>query len=150
MKKWMNRIGIGFLAAAVFTMVAGDLLAGEAAPDFQGTPQKFYLTFDIFSPADIKCDATGPGVRTHMSRNLAGRPILRVTGNAEAAQITCARPDGSRFTTTANRSAYYNTAEPLRATVLFREGLDAMQVLLYRGDRETFIGTPQRNFVRVQ
>lgn len=147
MKKWMNRIGIGLLAAALFAMVAGDLLAGEPSHPLQGTPQKFYLTFDIFSPADIICDATGPGVRTHLSRNLAGRPILRVTGNAEAAQISCARPDGSRFTTTANKSAFYNTAEPLRATVLFREGLDAMQVLLTRGDRD--IGTPQRNFVRV-
>ncbi|SMO33521.1 hypothetical protein SAMN06265221_10199 [Paracoccus laeviglucosivorans] len=148
MKKWMNRIGLALLAAAAFAMVAGDLLAGEPSRDTQGTPQKFYLTFDIFSPADITCDATGPGVRTRFQRNLAGRPILRVTGNAEAAQITCARPDGSRFTTTANRSEFYNTAEPLHATVLFREGLDAMQVLLTRGDRD--IGTPQRNFVRVQ
>ena len=126
---WMNRIGLALMAAAAAAMIAGDAFAGEESRPFAPTSQKFYLNFDMLAPADLSCDATGPGVRVKQSRDLAGKP-----GNVWDARITCSRPDGSRYRTDANREQFYNTAEPLRATVTYQRDRDAMTVVLRRGD----------------
>lgn len=152
MKRWMNRIGIGLLAAAVFAMVAGDLLAGEPSHPTQPTAQKFYLQFSIFAPGDLQCDATGPGVRTKVSRGITGAPLLRITGNAAAAQILCTRADGSRYTTDLNRQLRYNTGGAIRATVTFRPGQDTGSVLVQRDGQQDRVvpDVCPHAFVRVQ
>lgn len=130
----MNRIGIGLMAAAAAVTIAGGAFAGDPSRPFAPTGQKFYLGFDMLAPADLSCDADGPGVRVRQMRDIAGKPVLRLTGNARDAQITCWRPDGSRYVTDANREQFYNTAEPLRATVTYSGERDAMTVVLTRGD----------------
>ena len=95
--------------------------------------QKFYLNFDMLAPAVMECDADGPGCGSKM-RDIAGKPVLCVTGNAWDAQITCQRPDGSRYTTDANRAQFYNTAEPLRATVTYSRDRDAIDRVPDPGD----------------
>jgi hypothetical protein len=134
MSGWRNRTGLALAAVAAGTMIAGAGFAGDPSRPFAPTSEKFYLNFDMFAPADLSCDATGPGVRVKQTRDLAGKPVLRVTGNARDAQITCSRPDGSRYVTDANREQFYNTAEPLRATVTYSRDRDGMTVVLSRGD----------------
>ena len=134
MTGWMNRIGLALMAAAAVAMIAGGAFGGEDSQPFMPISQKFYLNFDMLAPADMECDADGPGVRVKKMRDIAGKPVLCVTGNAWDAQITCQRPDGSRYTTDANRAQFYNTAEPLRATVTYSRDRDAMTVFLTRGD----------------
>ncbi|MDT1062986.1 hypothetical protein RM190_13990 [Paracoccus sp. CPCC 101403] len=124
----MNRIGLGLMAASAAAMIAGDAFAGPFTP----TSQKFYLSFSTFAPTDIKCNAEGPGVRTNVTRNVAGKPMLRVTGNAKGALITCWRADGTRYTTDANRRVKYNTASPVYAMVYFDGGSDEMSVEITR------------------
>ena len=147
---WMNRIGLALMAAAAAAMIAGDAFAGEESRPFAPTSQKFYLNFDMLAPADLSCDATGPGVRVKQSRDLAGKPVLRVTGNVCDARNTCSRPDGSRYRTDANREQFYNTAEPLRATVTYQRDRDAMTVVLRRGDDiNDIVEVVHKSFLRV-
>lgn len=148
----MNRIGLALMAASAAAMIAADAFAGEASSPFMPTSQKFYLTFSTFSPTDIQCDAEGPGVRTKVSRNIAGKPVLRVTGNAKDARITCWRSDGSRYTTDANRRVKYNTASPVYAMVFFDEGRDEMSVEITRDnvDERVLPTTLPQAFVRVR
>lgn len=148
MKRWLDRIGIALLAAAALGMIASDAFGGEPSRPFQPTAQKFYLDFDMFAPPDLSCDAEGPGVRVRQSRDLAGKPVLRVTGNAAQARILCWRPDGSRYATDANREQFYNTAEPVRASVSFARHARAMPVILRRGDR--IVEVLPHGFVRVR
>lgn len=124
---------IGLIAAAS-AMIAGAVLAGDAAPAETRTGQRFYLGFDMLAPADLSCDAQGPGLRVKQTRDLAGKPVLRLTGNAQDAQISCWRPDGSRYATEVNRAPLYTTVGPLWATVSFSFDRDAMTVVLARGD----------------
>lgn len=147
---WMNRIGLALMAAAAAAMIAGDAFAGEESQPFAPTSQKFYLNFDMLAPADLECDASGPGVRVKKMRDIAGKPVLRVTGNVWDAQITCSRPDGSRYTTDANREQFYNTAAPLRATVTYQRDRDAMTVVLRRGDDiNDIVEVAHKSFLRV-
>lgn len=148
MRRWLDRIGIALLAAAAGSGIAPHAFGGEPSRPFLPTAQKFYLDFDMFAPADLSCDADGPGVRVHQSRDLAGKPVLRVTGNAAQARIFCWRPDGSRYATDANREQFYNTAEPVRASVSFARGACAMPVILRRGDR--IVEVLPHGFVRVR
>ena len=151
----MNRTRLALMAAAAAAMIAGpfftgDAFAGEPSDPFAPTAQKFYLNFDMLAPADLTCDATGPGVRVKEMRDLVGKPVLRVTGNVSDAQITCARPDGSRYVTDVNRRQFYNTAEPLRATVSYQRNDDAMTVVLRRGDDlNDIVEVAQNAFLRV-
>lgn len=146
----MNRIGLALMAAAAAAMIAGDAFAGEPSDPFAPTGEKFYLNFDMLAPADLTCDATGPGVRVKEMRDLVGKPLLRVTGNARGAQITCSRPDGSRYVTDINRRQFYNTAAPLRATVSYSRNDDAMTVVLRRGDDlNDIVEIVQNSFLRV-
>lgn len=150
MSGWMNGIGLALMAAAAAAMIAGDAFAGDPSRPFAPTGQKFYLGFDMLAPADLTCDADGPGVRVKQMRDIAGKPVLRLTGNARDAQITCWRPDGSRYVTDANREQFYNTAEPLRATVTFSRDRDAMTVVLTRGDDiNDIVEVVPRSFRRV-
>ena len=142
--------GLGLMALAAGAMIAGTAFAGDPSRPFAPTSEKFYLNFDMLAPADLNCDADGPGVRDKQSRDLAGKPVLRVTGNAKGAQITCSRPDGSRYTTDANRRQFYNTAEPLRATVTYERNDDTMTVVLRRGDDlDDIVEIAQDSFLRV-
>ncbi|UXU75211.1 MULTISPECIES: hypothetical protein [unclassified Paracoccus (in: a-proteobacteria)] len=150
MRKWLNWIGLGLMAAAAAAMIAGDALAGEPSQPWAPTAEKFYLQFDLLAPADISCDASGPGVRVKATRNLVGKPVLRLTGNVSDAEISCWRPDGSRYVTRANRALPYNSAEPVRATVSFDAARDAMTVVLRRGDQDRIARVLPRAFVRVQ
>ncbi|WP_134678831.1 hypothetical protein [Paracoccus ravus] len=146
----MNRIGLTLMAASAAAMIAADAFAGEPSDPFVATAEKFYLEFDTLAPTDIDCDATGPGVRSWVTRNLAGKPILRITGNASDARIDCWRSDGSRYTTDANRALYYNTGEAIYGTVSFNRNSDAMTVVLRRGSRERIQKVLHRSFVRVK
>ncbi|MDS9467406.1 hypothetical protein RGQ15_07445 [Paracoccus sp. MBLB3053] len=146
----MNRMGLALMAASAAAMIAADAFAGEPSDPFAPTAQKFYLEFDTLAPLDINCDASGPGVRTKVTRNLAGKPILRITGNADQAEIACWRSDGSRYTTTANRALRYTAGEPIHATVSFNRDRDAMTVVLRRGVKERIVKVLHRSFVRVQ
>ncbi len=152
MRKWLNWIGLGLMAAAAASMIAADAFAGEPSDPLQPTAQKFYLQFSMFAPGDMQCDATGPGVRTKLSRGMTGAPLLRITGNAAGAQILCWRPDGSRYTTDVNRRVRYNTAGAVRATVTFHAGQDAAGVMVQRdGEEDRMVPTIfPRAFVRVQ
>lgn len=136
MRKVINYVGLGLMAAAAVAMIAGDAFAGESSSPLQPTAEKFYLDFDMLAPAALSCDATGPGVRTKASRDIAGKPVLRVTGNAAQAQISCALPDGTRFTTDVNRDPrLYNTMYPTYATVTYQRGADRMTTVLRQNDR---------------
>ena len=152
MKKWMNRIGLALMAASAAAMIAADAFADEPSDPFAPTAQKFYLQFTAFSPADIQCDATGPGVRTKLSRNIVGTPLLRITGNVTAARIECHRPDGSRYTTEVHRQVRYSAAGAVRAVVYFDPSRDAMSVQLRRDTDDDDLMVPTilpRAFVRV-
>ena len=136
MRKVINYIGLGLMSAAAAAMIAGDAFAGEPSSPFQPTAEKFYLNFDMLAPAALSCDATGPGVRTLATRDLAGKPVLRVTGNAVGAQISCTLPDGTRFSMDANRDPrLYNTMYPTYATVTFQRGAERMTTVLRQNDR---------------
>ena len=130
MKRVTRIIAATLLALAVFAMVAGDLLLAAPASVREPQAQRFVLNFDMFAPADLNCQATGPGVRSHASRDLAGKPVLRVTGNAAGATIECARPDGARYRVTSNRTARYTPSAPTEATVTFQRGKPAMTTVL--------------------
>ncbi|GLK65750.1 hypothetical protein F8A10_02560 [Paracoccus kondratievae] len=138
----MNRIGLTLMAAAAAAMIAADAFAGEPSQPFAPTAEKFYLKFSVFAPADIRCDATGPGVRTKVSRSVTGAPLLRITGNASDAQIQCWRPDGSRYTTDVNRKVSYNAAGAVWATVMLQTGGDAASVMVERdGEQDRLVPT---------
>lgn len=149
MKQFTRIIGAGLLALAALAMIAGDLLAAgraEAGP-FTPTAQKFVLNFDMFAPADLRCDASGEGVRVKSSRDLAGKPVLRVTGNASGADIQCTRADGTRYRVTSNRTAAFTPAAPTEATVTFERGQPAMTtVLRIQGQQDVY---DFKSFVRV-
>ncbi len=133
MKRVTRIIAATLLALAVFAMVAGDLLLAAPPSDPAARApqaQRFVLNFDMFVPADLNCQASGPGVRSHASRDLAGKPVLRVTGNAAGATIECARPDGARYRVTSNRTARYTASAPTEATVTFQRGKPAMTTVL--------------------
>lgn len=148
MTELVRIIGAGLLVLAALAMVAGDLLAGRAhAGPFTPTAQKLILNFDMFAPSDLRCVASGPGVRSHASRDLAGKPVLRVTGNAAEALIECRRDDGTRYRLTAQHDADFTPSAPTEATVTFVRGKPAMTTVLRidgRQDAHDF-----KSFVRV-
>ena len=148
MRKWLNWIGLGLMVAAAGSMIAADAFAGDSS--LAGRPQgeRAYVTFDLFSPSDLSCSAAGADLRVSQSRDLLGRPVLRLTGNARDAEITCSRPDGSLYRMTALRGRSSSAASPLMATVTFRRGRDAMTTVLRRDDR--ILDVAHRSFVRVQ
>lgn len=148
MKGVMRIMGAVLLALAAIAMVAGDLLAGRAeAGPFAPTAQKFILNFDMFAPADLACAASGPGVRSRASRDLAGKPVLRVTGNVSAAEILCSRPDGATYRALSNRTADYTPSAPTEATVTFQRGKPAMTTVLRINGRQDAYDF--KSFVRV-
>lgn len=144
----MRIIGAALLALAAISMIAGDLMAREANGVARSpADQRFILSFDMFAPADLSCEASGPGVVTYASRDLAGKPVLRVTGNAAGADIRCTRPDGTVWRALSNRTAPYTPASPTRATVTFTRGMPAMTtVLRIDGRRDAY---DFKSFVRV-
>ncbi len=149
MKKVSRLIGAGLLTLAALAMIAGDLMAGgraEAGP-FTPTSEKFILNFDMFAPMGLSCAASGKGVRSKATRDLAGKPVLRVTGNASGADIECALPDGTRYRVTSNQGASYTPAAPTEATVTFERGQPAMTtVLRIQGRQDVY---DFKSFVRV-
>ncbi len=151
MRKWLNRIGLGLMGAAAVSMIAADAFAGEPSQGWEPTAEKFYLQFSIFAPGDLSCDATGPGVRTKLSRGITGAPLLRVTGNVSQAEISCWRPDGSRYTTDLNRRLRYNTSGAIRATVMFSPGQETGAMMVERdGQSDRVVPTIYpRAFVKV-
>ncbi len=149
MMQAMRFIRAAGLSLAALTWVAGGLMAdgrAEAGP-FTPTAQKFILNFDMFAPSDLSCVATGDGVRSKSSRDLAGKPVLRVTGNAAGADIECALPDGTRYRVTSNNDATFTPGAPTEATVTFERGQPAMTtVLRIQGRQDVY---DFNSFVRV-
>lgn len=149
MRKFTRIIGAGLLALAALSMIAGDLFAkgrAEAGP-FTPTAEKFILNFDMFAPSDLSCAASGEGVRSKASRDLAGKPVLRVTGNASGAAIECALADGTRYRVTSNHDAVFTPSAPTEATVTFERGQPAMTtVLRIQGRQDVY---DFKSFVRV-
>lgn len=132
------------LAATAAALVSG---AAVFAGPFTPTAEKFVLNFDMFAPADLSCAASGEGVRSKATRDLAGKPVLRVTGKASQADITCALPDGTRYRLTSNRTARFTPSAPTEATVTFQRGQPAMTtVLRIQGRRDVY---DFKSFVRV-
>lgn len=150
MRKWLNRIGIGLLAIAGLSMIAADAFAQASSSPFGQTSHQFFLQFDMLAPTDINCDAAGPGVQTWVTRSISGKPILRISGDVRAAEITCWRSDGSRYTTNAHRELFFSTGAPIRGTVTYNRNRDAMTVVLRRGDEERVAKVVHRSFVRVK
>lgn len=149
----MNRltriISAALLAFAAIAMVAGDLVTwgrAEAGP-FTPTAEKFILNFDMFAPAALSCEATGEGVRTKATRDLAGKPVLRVTGNASGADIQCSLPDGTRYRVLSNRDAEFTPSAPTEATVTFQRDMPAMTTVLRINGRQDVYDF--NSFVRV-
>ncbi len=136
------------IAAGLLAPVTGAVLAGAAlAGPFTPTAEKFILNFDMFAPADLSCAASGEGVRSKATRDLAGKPVLRVTGKASSADITCALPDGTRYLVTSNRTARFTPSAATEATVTFQRGQPAMTtVLRVQGRRDVY---DFKSFVRV-
>ncbi|WP_139221638.1 hypothetical protein [Paracoccus halophilus] len=141
----MIRIG---LAAWAMALIGGGAFADGASATVP-TGERFYLNFDMLAPADLSCDATGPGVDARQTRDLAGKPVLRVTGNARGARITCERPDGSRYVTNANRLERDTTVDPIWGTVTYQRDKDAMTVVLYRGEKYAPLAVAHESFLRV-
>lgn len=131
MKQVTRIIGAVLLVLAALAMVAGDLLAspGHAGAERQRF-ETFVLHFDMFAPPELRCDASGVGVRSRATRDLAGKPVLRVSGNAADADIRCRLPDGPEYKVLSNRDAYYTAAAPTEATVTFVRGKPAMTTVL--------------------
>ncbi len=135
------------LAAAAALVLAPLGAAPVLAGPFTPTAEKFVLNFDMFAPADLSCAATGEGVRSKATRDLAGKPVLRVTGNASGADITCALPDGTRYRVTSNRGASFTPSAATEATVTFQRGQPAMTtVLRIQGRQDVY---DFKSFVRV-
>lgn len=135
--------GLRIITAAL-ALSASAIAAGAGQGDAY---QRLVLRFDMFAPADLRCVATGDGVRSHSSRDLAGKPVLRVTGNAAGADITCSRPDGSHYRLTANQNADYWPNSPTEATVTFVRGKPAMTTVLRIDGRQEVYDF--KSFVRV-
>ncbi|MFD2843112.1 hypothetical protein [Paracoccus cavernae] len=73
--------------------------------------------------------------------------MLRVTGKASSADITCALPDGTRYLVTSNRTARFTPSAATEATVTFQRGQPAMTtVLRVQGRRDVY---DFKSFVRV-
>lgn len=125
-------IGRSSILATVALLVAGGASAAPLTP----TSQRFILNFDMFAPADLSCFASGPGVRSYASRDLAGKPVLRITGHAAAADIRCTRPDGSHYQLTANQRTDYTAVGPTWGTVTFVRGKPAMTTVLRVSGRQ--------------
>jgi hypothetical protein len=152
MKTWLNLARAGLMVVGGLCAGTVAAVAGEPSHGWEPTAQKFYLQFSIFAPGDLQCDATGPGVRSKVTRGITGVPLLRITGNADQAVISCWRPDGSRYTTDLNRTLPYNTSGAIRATVTFQAGQDTGSILVERDgeqDRLTPAVYPHA-FVKVQ
>lgn len=152
MKSWLNRIGLSLMAASAAAMIAADAFAEPSTNPFAPTGQKLYLGFSVFAPADLECRADGPGVRTKLSRNIAGKPLLRITGNVKGATITCTGSDGSQYTTDVNRRVRFSASSPVYATVYFNQGSDAMSIEITRDnlDERVLPTILPRAFVRVK
>lgn len=121
------------------------LLAGAAAAE-GGARDEFILRFDLLSPPSLSCSADAPGAQVRSGRDPFGKPMLRILGDARNAVITCADPQGVRWSATANRTARYDFAGPTYGTVLYRPGRAAMATLVEAGDHDDI---QLKSFVRV-
>ena len=150
MKRAVRWIGIGVTAAAAATMLLADMaLAGPASISrvgATGTRDQFVLRFDLLSPGGFSCAADAPGSQVRSGRDLLGRPMIRVFGDARAAVITCTDAEGTRWQATANRTAPYTPAEPTYGTVVYRPGQPAMMTIVELGDQTEY---QHKTFVRV-
>lgn len=121
-------------------------LLGSAALAGTGARDAFILRFDLLSPPTLNCNADAPEAEVRSSRDLFGKPMLRVFGNARNAIITCTDRDGSRWQTTASRRARYSPAAPTYGTVLYRPGQRATAILVETGEHAVI---QLKSFVRV-
>ncbi|WP_167626664.1 hypothetical protein [Paracoccus luteus] len=141
MKRAVRWIGIAVTAAAAATMLLADLAL--AAPPVE----VYVMRFDLLSPGGLSCTVDAPaGSRVTTSRDLTGKPYIRIWGEPRAAAITCTDPQGVRWQATAQRTARFADFGPTYGIVLYRPGRDAMTTIVQRGDQQD---TYFKTFVRV-
>lgn len=134
-------VGLGLMALAALTMIAGDALA--AAPK-----ASFTLRFDLLSPQPIACTADAPSAVVRSDRDLTGRPILHVTGDLTGARITCTGPDGARWATDLPRDSREPLATAIDGLALWRVG--AVRIpLLVRADHDRYTPFERHSFTRL-
>lgn len=150
MKRALRWIGIGVTAAAAGTMLLADLAL--AAPlsisrvGVTGTRDQFVLRFDLLSPSGLKCRADAPGSQVRESRDITGKQMLYIFGDARAARITCTDPGGVEYAATANRTAPYSPAKATYGTVVYRPDQASMMTIIDLGNETEY---QQKTFVRL-
>lgn len=149
MKRAVRWIGIGITAAAAGTMLFADMaLAGPSISrvGVTGTRDQFVLRFDLLSPSGMSCQADAPGSQVRNSRDITGKPMIYIFGDARAARITCTDQSGAEWVATANRTAPYTPAKATYGTVVYRPDQAAMMTIIDLGNRTEY---QHKTFVRV-
>lgn len=138
-------IGLGLMALAAATMVAGDLFA---APAGQAPQTSFTFRFDLLSPRQVACTADAPGAQVRDGRDLVGRPLLTLTGDLTGASVTCTGPDGARWQTALPRDSRAPLAAAVEGMVVWRNGATRLP-LLVRADRDHYTPYERHSFTRL-
>lgn len=139
MKRLIRWIGVTIMAAAALTMVMADMVL--AAPR-----QDLTVHFDLFSPQGVTCAVEAPGASVRQGRDILGKPLIRILGDAAGAAITCTGPDGARYRLDAQARAPFSPALATWVTVVFRPGQARMLTITESG-RKTVHDT--NSFVRL-
>ena len=103
-----------------------------------GPLASFTLSFDLLSPGGIVCTADAPGSSVRITHSFVrGTPIVTVTGDVDAAHITCTTPDGSRWTTRLPRDSRDPLAASVTGLAAWRPGAARMPLYIAAADRFT-------------
>jgi len=114
------------------------ILALVPAAAAAGPLASFTLGFDLLTPAAMTCTADAPGSVVRASRSLVGgTPLLTITGDVDAASITCAAPDGSRWFTRLPRDSRDRLAASVEGLAAWRPGATRMPLYISAADRFT-------------
>ena len=109
------------------------LLPGMAGA---GPLASFTLSFDLLTPGGITCTADAPGSSVRITNSLFRRtPVVTVTGDVDAASITCTTPEGSRWTTRLPRDSRDRIAASVEGMATWRPGAARMPLYISAGDR---------------
>lgn len=125
-------------------LIGAAMMAGLALPAQAGT---YRLMFDMFSPGGITCEAVpAPGGAARISRSPLGKPVIWLSGDVRAAQITCTTEDGARWQATAQRAIPPGTFHT-EGTVALRAGAAAVMTVLEFDARDVIVA--HRSFARL-
>lgn len=137
-------IGLGLMALAAGTMIAGDVLAAPG----RAAVSSFTLRFDLFSPDDVSCAADAPRADVRASRSVFGSPYIRLTGDLNGATVTCTGPDGARFQTALPRDSRDPLAVDVEGVIVWRNGASRVP-LLVRADKDRYSDYQRHSFTRL-